>query len=271
MRSAEPALPFRHAVAMGLLQGPTELLPISSSGHIALLPWLAGWPYAQLPGERRKSFEVALHAGASAALAIRMRRRLADELTGLDRRGIAVLSLSLAPPAVVGLTLHSAIERHLGGPRSTAAGLVAGALAMAFADGVCDGDRACADAGPRDGIALGVAQASALMPGVSRGGATLAAARMRGFARPAAFALSWRTALPVMLAAGVLEGVRLRARGVRAEERAALAVGAAGAFASTLASATVIGRRDGEARLLPYALYRGALAAVVVARVRRAG
>ena len=57
-------------MALGLLQGPTELLPVSSSAHTTLIPWLAGWPYARLDGERRKSFEVALHAGAGAALAI---------------------------------------------------------------------------------------------------------------------------------------------------------------------------------------------------------
>ncbi len=76
MRPAEGALSLRHAVALGLVQGPTELLPVSSSAHIALLPWLGGWSYARMDGELRKSFEVALHAGAGLALAIDMRAEL---------------------------------------------------------------------------------------------------------------------------------------------------------------------------------------------------
>ena len=68
--------PLRHAVALGLLQGPTELLPVSSSAHTTLIPWLAGWPYAELDAELRKSFEVALHAGAGLALAIDLRAEL---------------------------------------------------------------------------------------------------------------------------------------------------------------------------------------------------
>src|SRR5271166_1895862 len=82
--SSPPAL--RHAVVLGLLQGPTELLPISSSAHTTVIPWLAGWSYADLDGELRKSFEVALHAGAGLALAIHMRRELLRDATQLDRR-----------------------------------------------------------------------------------------------------------------------------------------------------------------------------------------
>jgi undecaprenyl-diphosphatase len=66
MRQAEGALALEHAVALGLLHGPAELLPVSSSAHTTLIPWLVGWPYAQLDDELRKAFEVALHAGASA-------------------------------------------------------------------------------------------------------------------------------------------------------------------------------------------------------------
>ncbi|HST56282.1 MAG TPA: undecaprenyl-diphosphate phosphatase, partial [Solirubrobacteraceae bacterium] len=68
-------LPLRQAIALGLLQGPTELLPVSSSGHTTLIPWLAQWDYARLQPELRKSFEVALHAGAAAALLVDLSRR----------------------------------------------------------------------------------------------------------------------------------------------------------------------------------------------------
>ena len=125
---------LRHAVALGLLQGPTELLPVSSSAHTTLIPWLAGWPYADLDPELRKSFEVALHAGAAAALAIDMRTELIEAARTLDRRRAAAIALSLAPPALAGYVLERPIERHLGGPRSIAVGLIAGAAAMALAD-----------------------------------------------------------------------------------------------------------------------------------------
>ena len=100
MRRAEPAFPLRHAVALGLLHGPTELLPVSSSGHTTLIPWLAGWSYAELDGERRKAFELALHAGAGLALAIDMRAELLRATAARGGRGAAVLALSLAPPAL---------------------------------------------------------------------------------------------------------------------------------------------------------------------------
>jgi undecaprenyl-diphosphatase len=271
MPSAENAPALRHAVALGLLQGPAELLPISSSAHTTLLPWLAGWPYARIDGERRKSFEVALHAGAGLALAIHMRRELLRELAALDAPRAGVIALALAPPALAGYALGRPIERRLGGPRSIAAGLAGGAIAMALADARAARSRAQEDATAGDGLALGLAQAAALIPGVSRNGATLTAARARGFGRGAAQSLSWHSGLPVMLGASILKGARMRGTGVAREQRMALAVGGASAFLSTLASAAALRRlRRGERSLLPYALYRCLLAALVVARLRDA-
>ncbi len=271
MRSTE-TLALRHAVALGLLQGPTELLPISSSGHTALLPWLAGWPYAELDGELRKSFEVALHAGAGLALAIDMRGQLLDEVTSIDRRSAAVLALSLGPPALAGFVLRARIERLLGGPRSIAMGLAAGGLAMALADTRARGSegRQCDDARATDGLALGVAQAGALIPGVSRNGATLTAARARGFGREASHTLSWNVALPVILGASALKGGRLLSHGIPSNARAGLVLGGVSAFVSTLASVRALRGRGREQRsLLGYSLYRFLLAGLVMARLRR--
>ena len=272
MRSTE-TLALRHAVALGLLQGPTELLPISSSGHTALLPWLAGWPYAELDGELRKSFEVALHAGAGLALAIDMRGQLLDELTGMDRQRAAVLALSLGPPALAGFVLRARIERLLGGPRSIAMGLAAGGIAMALADARAGGGggRACADAQAADGLVLGLAQAGALIPGVSRNGATLTAARARGFDREASRALSWSVALPVILGASALKGTRMARAGLPPRMHVAMAAGGLTAFLSTLVSARILRRSGADERpLLPFALYRCLLGALVVRRLRRA-
>ncbi len=271
MRPPEGALPLRHAVALGLVQGPTELLPVSSSGHTTLIPWLAGWPYVDLDGDFRKAFEVALHAGAGLALAIDMRRELLDRARRADARQGAALALSLLPAAVAGLTLRRPIEARLGGPRSIAAGLIAGAIAMAVADRApAQGGRRLEQVGLADGLAVGAAQAAALIPGVSRNGATLTAARARGFGRTASQELSWTAAFPVILGATALKGSRLAGRGLEPRARAAIAAGGISSFLSTLLSARVMRRlRCQDRALLPFAVYRILLAALVIARLRR--
>src|SRR5438445_6616914 len=182
-------LSVAQALALGIVHGPAELLPISSSGHVAVLPWLLGWDYQELDDELRKSFEVGLHAGTAAALLITLRGEVADALRDASPRLAMLVGLSFAPPAIVGFTLERPIERHLGTPGSIAFGLIVGSLVMAWADRRPQA-RTSADAGAADAIWLGVAQASALIPGVSRNGATLAAARLRRFTREDANKLS---------------------------------------------------------------------------------
>jgi undecaprenyl-diphosphatase len=274
MRRAERAFALGHALALGLLQGPTELLPISSSAHTSLLAWLAGWSYGDLDAERRKAFEVTLHAAAAVALAIDMRAQLAQAAGELDRRRAGGLALALAPPALAGYLLQAPIERRLGGPRSIAAGLSGGAVALAFADARAGAggraQRRCSDVGLGDGLALGLAQACALVPGVSRNGATLTAARARGFARADAQRLSWLPALPVMLGASLLKWRRLADDNGPRGLRGAGVLGGGAAFVSTLASARLLRReRVAQRSLAPYALYRCLLALLVVWRLRR--
>ncbi len=262
------AIPTRRAVALGLVQGPAELLPVSSSAHLILLPWLAGWDWERLDPELRKSFEVALHAGAAGALLVGQRRVILEELREFDLRRASVLALSFAPAAIAGYTLERPIERRLGGPGATAAGLLAGAAAMLIADRRPQ-VRGRGSAGPADGLALGIAQAAALAPGVSRNGATLAAARWRGFTREHANMLSRTVALPVIVGAALFKGIRLRRRGVDPALRRGMAAGVAASFASTLASQRLINQVERDRALWPYAAYRGALAAVVLWRLRR--
>ena len=255
-------------MALGLIQGPTELLPVSSSAHLILVPWLAGWGWERFDSEMRKSFEVALHAGAAGALLVGQRHVIATELWRLDARRAAVIALSFAPPAIAGFTLERPIERRLGGPGATAAGLVAGAAAMVIADRRRQ-RRDRGEAQPADGLALGLAQAAALVPGVSRNGATLAAARWRGFTREQANLLSRTIALPIIVGAALLKAIRLRRRGVDPAMKRAMGAGVLASFASTLASQRLIRLVERDRALWPYAAYRVALAAVVLARLGR--
>jgi undecaprenyl-diphosphatase len=267
--AAEPALPLREALALGVLHGPAELLPISSSGHVAVVPWLCGCSYPRLDAELRKSFEVALHAGTAAALLIGLRDEVAEAVCGLDRRRVELIVLSFAPAGALAFLLERPIERRLGTPGTVAAGLAVGALAMAWADRAPQ-RRLREEATARDALALGLAQACALVPGVSRNGATLAAARARGFTRADANVLSRHAALPIILAATALKGMRLRRRGLPPRTRTAFALGTAASFASTLASTWLIRQVERDRSLAPYAAYRLALAAVVARRLRRA-
>jgi undecaprenyl-diphosphatase len=261
-------LPGRRAFALGLVQGPSELLPVSSSAHIVLVPWLAGWDWEEIDPELRKSFEVALHAGAAAALVIGQRRLIAEELRGFEARAAIVLALSFVPPALVGYGLERQIERRLGGPAATAAGLLAGAAAMVLADRRPQ-RRGRGEAGAVDGLALGIAQAAALAPGVSRNGATQAAARSREFSRDQANLLSRTVALPIIVGASLLKGTRLARRGTNPGMRRSLAIGVGASFASTLASQRLIRLVERDRALWPYAAYRAGLAAVVLVKLRR--
>jgi undecaprenyl-diphosphatase len=259
-------LPARRAIALGIVQGPAELLPVSSSAHIVLLPWLLDWDWEAIDPELRKSFEVALHTGAAAALVIGQRRLIAEELSGFNLDRALLLALSFLPAAAVGYLFERQIERRLGGPRATAFGLLAGGSAMVVAD-TRPQERGRGEATPLDGLALGVAQAAALAPGVSRNGVTLAAARWRRFSRDQANLLSRTIALPIILGATGLKGARLARRGVPAPLRRSLAIGAASSFASTLASQRLIRLVERDRALWPYAAYRAALATAVLVKL----
>jgi undecaprenyl-diphosphatase len=262
-----PELQLRHALALGVLHGPAELLPVSSSGHTELVPWLMGWSYAELDGELRKAFEVALHAGTAAALLVALRGEVGEAMTGFDRRTAGLVLGSFAPPAIVGLAFERPIERRLGGPGSIALGLVLGSVVMVWADRRGASDRGREEAGLADALWLGAAQACALMPGMSRNGMTLAVARLRGFGREDANALSRHVALPVIAGATVLKGTRLVKRGLPRGLRGAFALGAAASFASTFASTWLIRQVERDRSPLPYAVYRCGLAAAVVRRL----
>jgi undecaprenyl-diphosphatase len=251
----------RQAVALGLLQGPAELLPVSSSGHLVLVPALLGWRYSELDPDVRKTFEVALHAGAGLALAWLMRDDIAADLR--DPLGTALLT---APAAVAALAGERWIEQRASHPRVAAIAQIASGAALAAADV----RRARPNLGPSRAarlLAIGCAQALALVPGVSRNGATLTAARALGSRRGDALRLSWRAGLPVIAGAVALKSVRLAQRGLSGELRAPFGAGAAAAAGSTLAAAPLLGLlRDSW---VPIGAYRAALGALALRRLHR--
>jgi undecaprenyl-diphosphatase len=173
-----------------------------------------------------------------------------------------LITLSFLPPALVGYTLERQIEQRLGTPPTIAVGLIAGALAMGLADRA-PRSRSSKDAGPGDALWLGAAQACALIPGVSRNGATLAAARMRRFTREDANRLSRHVALPV------LKGSRLARRGLPPRTRVPFLLGAGASFASTLGSTWLIHQVERDRSLWPYAAYRIGLGTTVLVKLRR--
>jgi undecaprenyl-diphosphatase len=254
MQHDAPRLRLTQAVALGALHGPAELVPISSSAHVALLPALLDWPYARLPGDLRKSFEVALHTGTLLGL-----------LALVELPSVAFAVVATAPAAVIGFVLEDPIERRLGGVRCTALGLLAGSALLLAADAVGAQDRTADDARLDDALALGLTQALALWPGLSRLGVTVAAARLRGFDRASAFLLGRQAGLPIIAGATGLKVWRLARRGLPRDLRVPFAAGALAALGGTLAAAPL--RRT--TAVWPAAAERAGLAAVALARLRR--
>ena len=204
---------------------------MSSSGHLVLL------------GSRDKAFEVFAHAGTAVALLIALPAPRPRPLT-------------LVPAAIAGLALERPIERRLG-TRAVAFGQILGGLGLILADRVPE-RRSDEDVQPRDELLIGLAQACALVPGVSRNGATITAARVLGFRREAAARISRDAALPVIAGATALKLVRLRGHRPRAEHLA----GFASAFGSSLAAARLVPHIDRLSSYVPFGLYRIALGLV---------
>ena len=204
----------------------------------------------------RKSFEVALHTGAAAALLIGQRRVIAEELRSFDLRR-ALRARPLLPARRRSSATSRAADRAA--PRRAAGDRLRPAR-RSGGDGCSPTRRpqrrGRGDADAADGLALGLAQAAALAPGVSRNGVTLAAARWRRFSREQANLLSRTIALPIIVGATALKGARLARRGTTPELRRSLALGVAASFASTLASQRLIGLVERDRALWPYAAYR---------------
>lgn len=219
-------IPVWHAVVLGITQGLSEFLPISSSGHLILVPWLFDWKEftGAANADLNKTFDVALHIGtflgaaayfrhdllrfAGGAIRSIRRRAIVDD----DERMAWLLLLSALPGAVVGALFASVIEEHLGQIWLIAIMLIAFGIVLLVADRAPQ-RRPFADFRARDALIMGVCQAAALQPGVSRSSVTISAGRWLEFERDSAARLSFLMSLPIIGGAGLYKGVEVATGG----------------------------------------------------------
>ena len=262
------------AIVLGLVQGATEFAPVSSSGHLILVPWIFGWVLIG-DADVKKAFDVALHVGTLIGALIYFRHEVARyaaawfrsigarRVATADERIAWALALGTIPGAIVGATFEDVIQERLGAPWLIAVVLVAFGVLLVVVDRRSRSARSYDTIRPIDGLLLGTAQALALQPGVSRSGVTITAARAMGLDRESAARFSFLLSLPIIAGAGLYKGIDLASTGLQ---------GHAGAFVAGLIASAVSGfvviwgllrylrRHD----FTVFLWYRVALAALVV-------
>jgi undecaprenyl-diphosphatase len=207
-------LSLLHAVVLALIQAVTEFLPISSSAHLILVPYLMGWP------DQGLSFDIATNTGTMLAVVAYFRRDLLDLAAGFAGRAVTIegmppvrfalaLAVGTVPAAIVGLLIHGWVETVARDPRILATTLVVFGLALLAADLFGRRRRDLASLGLGDALVIGLAQAVALVPGTSRSGITITAALALGFRRPAAARFSFLLAIPVGVLAAGYDGFKM--------------------------------------------------------------
>ena len=223
-----------HAAVLGALQGFSEVLPISSSAHLILVPWLLNWPESGL------TFDVALHLGTFLALSFYFRRDIIeltvsffDAVTSrrLDtpaRRLPFLIIAATIPAAVVGKLFEDQIEAIFrSNPLLISSVLVLFGLILGLADYLGRKRMALDEITPAGALTIGLMQCLALIPGVSRSGITITAALMLGFTRESAARFSFLISLPIVAGAALLKSLHLFKHGIPAGEGLPMLVGIA--------------------------------------------
>jgi undecaprenyl-diphosphatase len=236
------------ALLLGIVQGLTEFLPISSSGHLILVPWLQDYTFLQDNEEFNKTFDVALHAGTMVAAVTYFHRELRSMAAGIvrtlrrrtvetpaDRLGWVVLA-GTVPAVIVGGLGEDWIDDNLGEPWMIAILLVVFGVILAAADRLPQ-RRWLDDLTVREGIIIGVAQALALAPGVSRSGVTISAARYLGLERDSAARFAFLLLVPAVAGATMVKTFEAISEGLPDDVAGAMVVGT---IASAIASYAAI-------------------------------
>jgi len=219
------AVPILHAIVLGLVQGLSEFLPISSSGHLLLVPWLFGWDDLQDAGIK-KAFDVSLHIGTLVAVVGYFRKDIVryvskgaqllwkrEKPVDADGKLAWLLVVSALPAAAIGAVFEETIDERLGTPGLIAVSLIVFGLLLGWADRRA-GSRTIDDYRGPDALKVGIAQVLALNPGTSRSGITITAARTFGFSRDAAARISFLMSIPVTTGAVVWKMANLVADGI---------------------------------------------------------
>ena len=251
-----------HAALLGAIQGLTEVLPISSSAHLILVPKFLNWPESGL------TFDVALHVGTFLALALYFWRdilELTGNFIGACRGGINTpgrrlpffILAATVPAALVGKTLEGPIEEMFRQNPSTIAGLLIGfGLLLAFADTTGAKRWRIDKMTLKCAVVIGLAQCLALMPGVSRSGITITAALLLGFHREAAARFSFLISLPIVAGAAILKVGQLLKTGIPAGEAVPLAIGISTSAVFGFLSVALLLKLVQRDSLYPFVWYR---------------
>ena len=213
------------ALLLGVVQGLTEFLPISSSGHLILVPWLQDYHYLHTHEHFNKTFDVALHLGTLVGVVVYFRREIVELIAGAigvvrkramettGERLAVMIAIACIPAAVVGAAFQDTIDTHLGDPWQIAILLGVFALLLAYADRRVQ-RRDIETVNVRDAAIIGVAQAVSLAPGVSRSGITITAARFLGLDRDSAARFSFLLLAPITAGAVLVKGAKVAKDGL---------------------------------------------------------
>jgi len=213
------ALSDWQAFVLGAVQGFTELLPVSSSGHLILVPWLFDWTYLEAHPDFNKTFDVALHVGTLVAVVAYFWRELGELIVAwwrsvraravrtADERIAWIVIIATIPAALAGAVGESFIEKRLGEPWQIAIFLALGAVLLYLADRRPT-DRSIDELGYGRGFSLGLAQTLALAPGVSRSGIVITVGRFLRLDRDSAARISFFLLIPVVFGAALLKGLK---------------------------------------------------------------
>ncbi|MBL8505902.1 undecaprenyl-diphosphate phosphatase [Methylobacillus glycogenes] len=258
------------AFILGVIEGATEFLPISSTGHLIIIGDLLDFN-----DEKGKVFEIVIQLGAILAVCWEYRSRLTNVATTLNtnvsQRFILNLFIAFLPAAVAGLTLHSFIKEHLFSSITVACALIVGGFVILLVENLYAHDKAPVakaanlnEISPLQALKVGCAQALAIMPGVSRSGATILGGMIFGLNRKTATEFSFFLAIPVMLAATTLDVYKNRELFV-ADDLAMFAIGFITAFLSALIAIKTLIRYVANHDFKGFAYYRIVLGIIVLA------
>ena len=261
------------ALVLGIVQGLGEFLPISSSAHLVLTPWVFGWPDPGL------AFDVALHVGTLVAVLWYFRAewvRLAQSGFDLlrtrradteEKQRLLYIVVATIPAAIAGLLLEDYAESTFRSPTLIALTLIVMGIVLWAVDRYGPRDRPLGNMRLRDAVLVGLAQIFALVPGVSRSGSTMTAARGLRFDRQSAAVFSFLMSMPITAAAAILKAPTL----LRANDRMTLIVGIVAAAVSGWLAIAVLLRYVSRHSYGLFAVYRLVLGAAVLALVAARG